>query len=135
MPIATSPNRGRNPAVNSTCIVRPLPTGEVVLAAGIAHISREIVCGIDAGVNVLFWAFQTAGAFSVTVRPEFLYQQFGAANVPQWERIDADFLIPAFPGNPVRRVFQHPARRFRATFTADIAGGASFRYYFATWAV
>lgn len=137
MPIGTSPNRGRNPAVNSAAVVKPVgAAGEVVIVAGgaLTVTSRELVVGIDAGVHIGLWVLQTVGAVPITVLPEFLYQQSQLTNTPDFEPIDQAYTVAPLGGGPTRRFWTHPARRFRATFTAD-ASGATFKYYFFTWAV
>lgn len=136
MPIGTSPNRGRNPMVNSAAIVKPVGNGgEVTFPAGspLVVTSREIVIGIDAGVHIGLWVLMTAGAVPVTVLPEFLYQQSQIKNTPDWQPIDQLYTVAPVGGGPTRRQWTHPARRFRATFTAA-ASGTAFKYYFFTWA-
>lgn len=136
MPIGTSPNRGRNPAVNSAAVVRPIPNnGVLVIVAGAPPVaSRELVIGLDAGVNFGLWVMQTAGAVPVNVQPEFLYQQGQINNIADWEPIVQPALVTPLPGaGTLRAQYTQPCRRFRVSF--DCAAAASLRYYLYTWAV
>lgn len=127
MPIGSGATRGRNPAVNSVS----LETDVIDVAALAVVLTPELVCGINTGVNVLFWMRQTVGANPLTAQLEFL-KTIDTGGIDQWERVVDPFVLPAL-GLVSRNVFQQVARRYRIQFTGP-ATASTVRYHLSSWA-